>query len=340
MSAKIHISLLLVLLSLNAVTAQPLKRLKNKGAYQHKKALAVFPVSVDSFVRTELAAYDPKREHMSATYQSGSFSNKTMVTVYIYPAGGAEQYRFRIHYLGSLQMMANARLEDIDANQNYVNYTRDGYRVNGYEAYIKVNADKITALQLYECGRWFLKLRITSSVLDEEGIKQVFPRFVAAIDPVTIVDSDPISTQSEINIAPGALADSLLSGCVMSSTQAKIKWVQDNVDTLERLSGFPSLYLDMYATALDSFLSYADAHPDYEGSEKCLRYVSDIRRLKAEGFIDEFIMDELHNVMIVPEGKQFDFEAYYEWRRKHRIEYTLRSRIYDIVTFIPFSELD
>lgn len=311
------------------------KKIKANGEYIHKYAKTTFPVSIDEYTRTEIHAYDKEHKNISATYEL----RDTKVNVYVYPAGAADNHRFRGQYFNSLQAIVDANGYGAAVHQEYVQYKKGAYKVNGFQAYLEVYGTKSSGLRLYECGTWFLKIRISSHSLDTGEVTKLFDLFTQQFDPVALVTISPLSTKSVVNVAPAALKDSTLLGCTFASVLEKAKWALDNVDSLELQAGFPSLYLGMHISSLQAFVKHEEKHPDWARSETTEKYLKEIRSLIAAGYLDEYIMDEHGSVMIVPDGTEFDFEGYQRWRKTHPISYRMTGYILDVITYIPLNEL-
>jgi len=114
----------------------------------------------------------------------------------------------------------------------------------------------------------------------------------------------------------------------MGSAFAKIEWAYANVDSLQRISGFPGLYLDMYIAGFDEFLKFASEHSEMNRSYNTNTYLSQIKLLKNSGYLDEFIMEQFSMVMIPPEKSNFDFDGYHRWKKIHPINLNLHEKYY------------
>ncbi len=69
-----------------------------------------------------------------------------------------------------------------------------------------------------------------------------------------------------------AFVDSLMLGSAMGSAFKKNEWVMDNVDSLERASGFPGLYLEMHIASLKEFTEFERKHPDLSKTKRTEQY--------------------------------------------------------------------
>ena len=310
------------------------KKIKAKGDYIHEATNTTFPTAIDNYIRTEVTSYDKKKTNISANYENETSGGKTKFTVYLYPVGIESEQELRYEYLNSLQSIAYAADKSLNAAQEYCSYKKDGYKIHGYSAYILADNRNQTALEIYQCGSWFLKIRVTSDVLDTAAIDILNKRVVDLFSPVNLVKTSALSLQPHFNVSKKALRDSLMLGCIMSSTFKKLEWLEANVDSTERASGFPDLYLDMYVESLKDFVKYAEEHKDWHLSNSTKEYLDQLNSLIANGFLDEFIMEQFSNVMIVPDKVDFDFKSFDHWKISHPININLNER-YCVITYEP-----
>jgi hypothetical protein len=111
----------------------------------------------------------------------------------------------------------------------------------------------------------------------------------------------------------------------------KLEWINANVDSIERLAGFPNLYFEAHMLELQTFVKCSDTSKvkikEYSGQS----YAYQLKSLMENGYLDEFIMEQHSMIMIVPENKQFDFDKYYKWKETHPIDIKPYIRYYVFV---------
>jgi adenosine/AMP kinase len=323
----------LVLNDCYAQTSGKVKRIKTGGDYTHKSTDVVFPKTVSKYLRTDIMTYDKKATTLDVVYQSHTGFNKTSVSIKIYPAGDGYDVRLRNEYLKSMQEIASTNnSEKISASQYDVFYTKDEYFINGYTAEIK-NNDKHQQLHLsvYECGQWFLRLQLESDILKAEELSDLEQIFLDTINPVKIVINHNLNLNAVINILDAARIDSLLVGCAISYANAKADWAANKVDSLERICGFPDLYLDMHTDALNAFVKFSDNNKFSEVNIYTQNYIAELKSLINAGFLSEFILDQYQYVMIIPEDKDLDINGYTKWRLTNPITINLTNPLVNIV---------
>lgn len=310
------------------------KKLKVTGDYSHIVTKTVFPETLEGLKRVEVTAFDKPRHDIGVSYENEERGGKTRLSIFIYPVETATDNSFREQYNLCLQSLAYVASRELKLTQQYACIKKDGYTINGYTACFNGDRNTRQALELYQCGQWFMELRITSNLLDTGAIAKLNRSVVNQLDPVAIVKAFPLSQKATINIAPAAFSDSLLLGCTIGRTLAKLIWAKDNVDSMEKLSGFPELYLGLYEAEVNGFLHFADTNTTMKVYPEMENILSQLRALRAAGYLDEFIMDSYGLVMIVPSDRKFDSAGYYKWKKEHPIDFKLTSRYY-IVEYAP-----
>ena len=183
-------------------------------------------------------------------------------------------------------------------------------------------------LELYECGKWLLKIRITTDCLASEEAIALNQKFVETFNPVKLLQSAPLSLKPYTNISRDAFFDSLFLACTIGSSLKELIWVKDNVDSLERTAGFPGLYLDMHITSIEGFVHFADTVTTMKEVGSTREFLDIYRSLIKNNLLAEFIMEQNKDIMIVPENRVFNFKAYYEWKKTHPMKAYISQRFY------------
>lgn len=306
------------------------KKLKIKGDYIHPETKMNFPDKIDSYERHSIYSYDKKKTNVGITYGSQNNSGRTTLSIYLYPAGSGTDSRLRDEYLSCLQSVANVSKNGMHAIQNYTFYKNDGFKINGYSAWIE-NESALTrsVLTVYECGKWFFKIRITTGALDSLEIEGLKERVLNLLDPTYLVENFPLNSKADIHFGKAAFCDSTMLGSVMGSALKKIEWAIDNVDSIERFSGFPDLYIGMHIEALKAFANFEKEH-DFSKSQTTIDYLKELNSIIDAGFLEEFILKQYSGIMIVPENMTFDFDAFEKWQQSNPIAIDLNKRFYVI----------
>ena len=324
---KLILILITLVISLSIQAQMNPKKIKSKVDYTHEATRFVFPLTMNQYCRAHIYAFDKKRQNIGITYKTNDF--KTIISIYLYPAGAATEDRLRDEYFESINSIAITSKKGLHAQQHAVSYKNGDYKINGFKADIK-DVDKKSSLSIFECGEWFFKIRITSEVLDTLGMEQTEQNLLDLYDPTRLVKISHLNPKADISFAKAAFVDSLMLGSTMGSAFKKLEWAMDNIDSLERASGFPGLYLDMHMESLKAFTEFQKKHPDFSKTKLTEKYLGELNSIIANGFLEEFIMEQFDMIMIIPEDLEFDFDAFDKWKKDNPISINLNERFYVI----------
>jgi len=328
----IRTKLLLTIMLLQAfgmvAMAQPRinpKQLKINGDYIHKATSTFFPERLFDYTRKSIYSFDKKNLDIGVTYEQVNGSLKTTVSVYIYPADDGVESRLRNEYTRSLQSIAYYSANGINATQYPVRYEGEKYICNGYKAETKLTGNDLSQLLVYECGTWFLKIRVTSNQADTTALNALEDKVVQNFDPARLTALHPLNEKANIYVSRAAIRDSTLLRSCIRSANTKIEWANENIDAGERASGFPDQHLYMHIASLLEFAKSA-ADGKHPRSAETQAYLDELNSIIDSGFIAEFIMEQFGMIMIVPEDVSFDFEGYRRWKQSHKITIDLNKR--------------
>ena len=327
---KLTLSILLLLIYNLVAVGQPRtnpKKIKTKGDYIHTPSKTAFPEKLSDYQLKSIYSFDKKDLNIGVTYDAESGNQKTTISIYIYPANDGSEGRLRNEYINSLQSIANHTRNGLNATQYPVRFTGEKYICNGYKAETKLQDKEFSQLILYECGTWFLKLRITSNQLDTSAISKLEEQIIKMFDPSRLTSIKPLNLKADIYYAKAAFRDSTLLGSTMGSALKKIEWAAENIEEDERASGFPDLYLYMHIASLMEFVKF-DKERNFSRSESTQLYLDELNSIIDSGFIAEFIMEQFGMIMIVPENVIFDFDGFDEWKQSNKITIDLNKRFY------------
>lgn len=307
------------------------KKIRAKGDYTHPSTNFVFPKQLLNFERVAIYSFDANRENIGVVYES----NLTTVSLYIYPAGDGYEDRLRSEFLKSLQEIANHTRIGIDINHQPVQYEGD-YICNGFNAIIK-DRHKYNSLTLYECGRWFFKIRITSDGLDSVYLSNLEQKIVRKYEPSELTALNPFKSQAKVHIAPGTLNDTILFGSVAGFTLKKLEWALDSVSEKERASGFPSIHIGMHIAALKDFLNYRiEKRPTTATTEEIKKMIDEVQEISDNGFLAAYIFDQYDMLLRVDNYviSEEVWEKYLKWKNNRTFLFTLTHIVYSVVGYI------
>jgi len=292
----------------------------------------VFPTQIEDFKRVNIYSFDKKNENVGVVYEN----NKTTVTLYIYPAGDGDENRLKNEYYTSMQSIANTTRYGIDATQHIIQY-KGNYICNGINTVIK-DKHSYNSMTLYECGRWFFKIKITSDNLETLYLSEFEQRLLKQFEPSKLTALNPFNSEVSIHVAPGVVrSDSIFFGSVLGYTLEKVKWALDSIPENERASGFPSIHLGMHIAALKAFLSYqkekCQACPATAETKQML---SELQEILDKGFLEEFILDR-HNMLLNYDNyiiSDEDLENYLKWKGNRTFLFDMQNTLYSILVYI------
>lgn len=303
------------------------KKIRAKNDYIHKATGFNFPLTIDEYNRADIYAFDKKKKNVGISYKTSDL--KTTVSIYLYPAEEATENRLRDEYIKSMQSVANISENGIHAEQFAISYKNEDYKINGFKANIQ-NISNNSSLSVFECGEWFFKIRITSEILDTLGMKLTEQKILDFYKPTQLVKISHLNPKANIYFSKTAFADSILLGSAMGSAFKKLDWVLDNIDSLERASGFPGLYLEMHIASLKGFIEFEKEHPNFSKTKSTQQYLTELNSIIDNGFLEEFILEQFNMIMIIPENLHSDFEEYYKWKIENPISIDLNNKFYVI----------
>lgn len=316
--------------------AQSPKKIKAKGDYVHASTSAVFPLQLGDYHRDKLYSFDKKKENVGSVYES--VNKQTVLSVYLYPAGNGYDRRIHNEYAGLIQELADIH-GGIDAISNVVSYQKDGFKVNGLKS-VYTSTGKNESLTLYECGKWWFKMRITSSDLDTCQMSQLEKSVMDYFVPTNYVKNDPLNVKFDVHVAPAAFCDSLTLCCALGSIFGELQWIDENVDSLELISGFPSLYLEAQMASVEGFVKAEKDHPDLNGGEDIHHELEQLNKIIENGFLEEYLIDQYFGMLIVPQDMDIDSDAFFEWQLQNPIDVMLAVRSRKIMWIIECAKSD
>lgn len=328
---------LLAIVNTSAQHLQNPKLIRERGDFTHVKTQSLFPAILNEFERTELFAFDKQQDDISGTYVSGTGKNSIDVNVYVYPAGDAFDTRFRNQFKAAVEAIMLREGIYMSPVPTHIRYQKDGYTVNGFRSDFSANK-KNTMVELYECGDWFLKIRVTAKNKSPEELHHISTQFRNYFNPTNLVKHSTLALQSTVHVAPAIMKDSGMAYCTLGSMLTTLEWYIKNVDSVERLAGVPNQYLLAQLTSLKAFVTHADSAQGNVKLPTNIAYIQDIKKLMNAGFLDEFLMEINDMMLIYPKDWKFDYRAYDIWREQNTI--SIKPNVtYYVIRYMDMKEL-
>jgi hypothetical protein len=205
----IVLSLLLtvaLLLGSTAIQAYKQKKITISGDYTHENTRIIFPESYDSYTREDITFFNKDRSDIEVSYYSDHLIKDPHFTVNIYPAPVAMEYRLKDEFFTRLHAITSAGNQEIKVKTSHLRISKDGYSVIGLSATI-IEDNLKTVLVLFECGKYFLKYRISSKMVDTGEIKRISLKLIDRFSPIEIVKKQSLILGADIYVSQGCTTD-------------------------------------------------------------------------------------------------------------------------------------
>jgi hypothetical protein len=321
--------LLLFVFQLQGQERKSPKKIKVSGDYIHSETETNFPELFENYKRIDVYSFDKKDKNIGVTYENEANDKKTTISIYIYPTEEASEDRLRNEYFNSMQSIANISKNGINATQKLIKKVGEKYICNGIKAEMKNDKNERTKLLLFECGTWFYKIRLSTNELDSIQIKDIEKRIIEKFEPTRLTGKGKLSTKANVYFSKSAFCDSIMLGSTMGSAFKKIEWALENVKENERASGFPALYIDMHIESIKELLKFQEKYK-YKKTQNTIEYLGELNSIVEAGFLNEFLMDQYKMLLIVPDDKVLNFEAYEKWKENKKLTIDLSKKYYVI----------
>lgn len=302
--------------------------IKSENDFIHIPTNIIFPTKIWNYDRKDIYTFDRGKTNIGVNYVSIEPAGTTYFTIYVYPAGAGTEDRLRKEYINSMQSIANLSDGGLHAVQHAISYENSGYKINGFKSEMSLHNEN-SSLSLYECGKWFFKIRISSN-LDTSKITNLQNKILDYFIPTRLVELDPLNPKADIYFSNLAFVDSVMLGSAMGSALAKLEWAMENVDSLERASGFPGLYLNMQIASLKAFAQFEKDHPEFKKNNYTANYLAQLNSIINAGYLVEFILEQFNMIMIIPKNLEVDFEGFNNWKKDHPLTINLNKKFYVI----------
>jgi hypothetical protein len=321
MKFKLLVASILLLIISQSTNSQS-QAIKVKGDYFHRLTNFKFPLRIDNYVRNTIIAFDKKNENIGVSYSNQNSEGKTTFTIYIYPSGVGAERILRNEFINSLKSITFLNKPGNVIKKYPIDFRKDGYLANGFKARINDNNNR-SELLVYQCGQWFLKIRLSSQYLDSLSCVDLENKILDIYNPTYLIKRFPLNLKADVHFAKAAFVDSLMLGCVMGSALKKVEWAIENVDSLERISGFPDIYLNLQKSALLEFSNFEKDHVTMQRTQSTVDYLSELNSIIDSGFLNEFIMQQFEMLLKVPPEVKLDFAKFEQWKKSKSLKINL-----------------
>lgn len=323
------ISLVITFFVVNGQTGVQPKEIKVKENYSHFPTHFNFPKSLfGDYQRESVCSFDKTNKNIGVTYEKNQNGEKTIFSLYLYPAGDGYEGRLREEYNKSLHsvFLAMAK-EGLHAKQHAIQHKGKKYTCNGFKAIFTGENKELSQLTVFEAGTWFYKIRITTNMADTAFLSDLEAEILQTFDPTTLTDLVLLNEKADVHFSKMAFRDSILLGSAMGSAFRKIEWIMENVDERERATGFPDLYIDLHVEGLKAFMEFQHRF-NYWKSDFTKNYLKELQLISDADFLNEFVMEQYGMILIIPEGTHNKYDDYLKWKAQNGITINLNENFY------------
>jgi len=303
------------------------RTLRVSGPYRHAATGAELPEQLGGLPRANVTSWDAADSNVGVTYDE---PDRARVTVYLYPAGDALAGRLLGEFAGAsstLQQVQGAALREASG---VVRAPPPEGAAVGFEARFKLlsaESDQRTLVQVFQCGRWFLKVRATHAA--DHPIDATLEELHRQVRCAALAAREPLGSQ------PGVVLDPALSATRvewLAHGLAQVAWIQEHVTPENLVYGIPdddpALYVAAWETTLDvraSRVEKGEAAPD--------AFLDRMLEVRNAGFLAEYVAS-VYFGFLPPAGDQAARREEFErWREQalptHRHEVHAAARIGD-----------
>jgi hypothetical protein len=293
--------------------------LQIKGDYTHLPTSAVFPSLWSGFQREAIFSYDLQNKHVVISYvQQSSKKSKTVLTLYVYPKKSVDNQLLRDEFSVYETVLNQNSNKGVDLKPMFGSTANDKVKVNyiysifdhamGESDFFKgvKYIDKKSLLSIYECGGWGFKIRVSSDEMTSDQLADLKTKAETYFGLLDIASKKPlpISHTPDIILSPTIKRDSMMINAVITAAQAKIKWLGENSEKKELLTGFNdmNIYSEIFATE-KMIEFYKDHEKDWPMHEDTKKYFAEIIKIADNGKIKDYLYDKYNRLIHYDEGE-------------------------------------
>ncbi|TQM22257.1 hypothetical protein FB551_1966 [Chryseobacterium aquifrigidense] len=308
---------------------KPNKKIRSDADFSHIVSGMTAPFSLGDFSRMGLFTNSKNDSVFAAEYENKS--NDALFKFKIIPAFLDEE-RLLNHYYKDLTERKYIPKESEKVNKG-VTFKEGKFKLHGISSYFN-HLNRLINVRVYDAGFWVFISEISQKGNDTLLLDKMHEEFLKNLQPAKIVQNNPLTRYSNIIYAPVAARDTVLLRITMSSATNKMKWIYENIDKYERASGIPGILLDFHIAGINGFIDYKtkkNSTSIKEGNFTVDKLISFFTKLRNDGFIDEYLMEQYNYLLSPPENHQFDYEGYQKWKLNNSVDYDVANKYYIIV---------
>jgi hypothetical protein len=298
--------------------------IRANGTWVQPHSGAAFPERIGALPRTDATAWDAEETNVGVSYGDGA---SVRITVYVYPAGEPRSGRLRSEFLDAEASLAELHPAALRESGAVVRAPAPDGPAVGFEARFRLLAsegEQATLAQVFQCGRWFLKLRATYA-----GGYPIDGALAGVHEQVRCRDialRTPIGTRRAVEVDPDGGAEWIAYGV------AQVGWLEQNAAPGELAFGVPDHELGLFLASFDAMLDVREElRAAGEAAENA--FLDRMLEIREAGFLEAYVWKTQLGFLAPPSRLAPQLEAFESWRASalpaHRHEVQAGVRLTD-----------
>jgi hypothetical protein len=281
--------------------------IRTDGTWVQPRSGATFPERIGELPRRDATAWDADETNVGVSYGDGG---GVRITVYVYPAGDPRTGRLRAEFLETEASLAELHPAALRESGAVVRAPAPDGPAVGFEARYRLLAAEgvhATLARVFQCGRWFLKLRATYA-----GAYPIDAALAAVQEAVRCEDlaaKTPIGTKWTVDYDPAGGAEWLVYGA------AQVEWLNAHVGPGELAFGIPDHEPGLYVASLDAMLD-ARRRVQATGEAAANPFLDRLLAIREAGFLEAYVWKTQLGFLPAPSALAPQLEAFESWRER------------------------
>lgn len=317
---KIFLTLSLLFATVFAQQRQKPINLLVKEDFPHPSTSVIFPVLWSGFQREAIFSYDQQNKHVAVSYvQQKTKKTKTTITLYLYPQIYIDNQMQRDAFASYEYALNQSSNRGTELQPQFGNLSNDQVKVHyiystfdhsmGQADFFKgiKYTEKKSLLSIYECGGWTFKIRISSDDMTKDQLVELKNKIEAYFSILDIASRQPLPIEKVPNTLLSAVVkrDSMMIHATIAAAEAKINWLEENLEKKELLAGFNDMDIRSEVHSIEKMLIFYKAHEkDWPMHDDTKKYFSEMIRIADNGRIKDYIYYKYNGLINYPEGAQ------------------------------------
>lgn len=303
------------------------KNIKSDSDFLHTISGISVPIKISDFLREDLRTNSKNDSIITAEYIDKANNSKYSFSIFLSPLD--EERLINFYY----KSLADKRFTPKELNSKGIYFKNGNYKMLGISGIYK-NLDYLVNYRVYDAGFWIFVSEFSQKNNDTISLEKNHDNLVLQINPSKIVEKNPLSINTSVYVAPGIKRDELLARSALSSLFNKVKFAKENYTKYERASGLPENSLEFQMAGINGLIDYkTEKNPNpSKGSSETESMINSLAKLRDAGFVDEFLMEQYHYILISKdENHKFDFKGYENWKKENFVDYDINKKFFVII---------